>query len=129
MPRQKKSRSGSLSESKSWKDLVHFVEFSLDDELKIKDWYDANGPVWDTCLEQLFDEGWAVKISPPKNGDDWFVTSQFRGSGEAYDGHSFTVRYPDMETGVILIYWVITAMLKDGQMDQVLDTKPRAWLK
>lgn len=127
MARKKPQRSPGL-DGTDWRSKIHFVDFSVDDEIAIKEWYDANVPVWNTCLEQLFDDGWAVKISPPKNGDDWFVSGSFRGQGENYDGHTFTVRYPDMETGVILLFYVVTAMLRDGQMDQVLDSKSRAWL-
>lgn len=126
---RKKTKSPASSANGDWRDKVHFVDFSIEDEASIKEWYDANSPVWFTCLEQLFDDQWAIKVSPPKGGDDWFITGQFRGSGEAYDGHSFTVRYPDMETGVVLLFYVITAMLEEGQFDQVLDNKSRAWLK
>jgi hypothetical protein len=124
----RKKRGSDSKENFDWRDKIHFVEFSLEEEIDIKEWYDSNSPVWVSCLEQLFDDEWAVKVSPPKGGDDWYVSGQFRGQGKNYDGHTFTVRYPDMEQAVILLFYVLTAMLEDGKMDQVLDSKARAWL-
>jgi len=111
-----------------WRSKVHFVEFSFEEENDIKVWRDATSPDWVTCLEQLFDDGWSVKVSPPGQGDDWFVTGQYRPTGEVYSGHSFTVKYPDLEASVMLLFYVITAMLADGKMDGLLHTKNRAWL-
>lgn len=112
-----------------WKEKVHYVEFSVEDEVSCQDWAKSQRPGWADCLDEMLDSEWAVKITPPKDEGDWFVTGQKKSSSDELDGHSFTVKYPDKAGAVVLLYWVITSMLKDGRLDQVIKSKSRAWLE
>ena len=127
MARQKKA-SSSVTTKSDWRDKVHFVEFSYEEETEIQEWYSDKSPNWADCLAEMLDSQWAVKISPPKGGDDWFVTGQFRGSGEAWDGHSFTIRYPDCETATVILYYYVKVILIRSGFDEALRSASRAWL-
>lgn len=127
MARKKLDPKGTVKEV-DWRDKIHFVEFSYEEEIEIQGWYSDKSPVWTDCLAEMLDSQWAVKISPPKDGDDWFVTGQFRGSGEAWDGHSFTVRYPDCETATVILYYYIKVILIRSGFDKPQWGKGRAWL-
>lgn len=128
MPR-KSSRSSEVKSNEDWRTKIHFVDFSVEEEDTIKLWYEANSPQWQDCFEQMVDSGWAVKISPPAKGDDWYATAQCRDDKVAYSGHSFTVRYPDYTMAIVLLFYVTDAMLPNGHLDLVIEPKGRAWLK
>ena len=127
MTRKKKTVLPAVTNS-DWRDKIHFVEFSYDEEVEIQEWYSDKSPNWTDCLAEMLDSQWAVKISPPKGGDDWFITGQFRGSGEDWDGHSFTVRYPDCETAAVILYYYVTIILIRSGFDEAQRGKGRAWL-
>lgn len=128
MARQKKNGQP-VTQEPDWRTKIHFVEFSYEEEVEIQEWYSDKSPNWTDCLAEMLDSQWAVKISPPKGGDDWFVTGQFRGSGEPWDNHSFTIRYPDCETATVILYYYVTVILIRSGLAESQWGKGRAWLR
>lgn len=126
MPRKpsKPRRTG----GESWKDNLHTVDFSLEEEMDIQAWESKTKPSPWFLLQELVDDGWSIRITPPKNGDDYWCTGTAKSVEKSLDGHSFSVRYPDMETTIILLGYVIKVQLEDGQLDQIITPKSRDWL-
>lgn len=113
----------------SWKDKVHRVDFSPNEEHEIAEWYHSLTIEWYTIVEQLVDSGWAVKITPPSSNDNYWVTASCKVRKHHYDGHSFSVVYPDFATAIILIYYVITIMVETQGREFGSAGGSRAWLK
>lgn len=128
------SRRGGNSASRNergseWKERLHRVDFSLEDELAAQEWATANKPAWDTCLEELVDNAWSVRVSPPTSGDDYWVSATCKDEKADYGGHTFSVVYPDYQTGTILLFWYITSQLEPGLGGDFSAGKTRAWLQ
>lgn len=115
--------------SEKWQDKLHLVEFSFEDEEQIHRWYEREKPDTWPIFSEMLDSGWSVRVSPPKQGDDYWCTATAKSVEKSLDGHSFSIRYPDMETAVILCGYVVLVMIPDNQLDQLVQPKSRAWLK
>lgn len=113
----------------SWKDRIHRVDFSVNEEFEITEWYHGLTVEWYEIIEELVDSGWAVKVTPPSGNDNYWVTASCKVKKHSYDGHSFTVAYPDFATAIILIYYVVTIMLDQQGREFGSVGGSRAWLK
>jgi hypothetical protein len=113
----------------SWKDRLHVVDFSYEDELIIADWYESSKPEPYTCLEELLDGDWSIRVTPPSNGNDFWCSATYKGEGRAYSGHTYTVKYPDCGTVIILVYYVVYTMLEDGRLNASMSVRSKAWLE
>lgn len=124
-----KSRFKGGKSADSWKDRLHTVDFSYEDELAVKRWLDEKKPEPYVLLEELLDNGWSVRISPPISGDDYWCTATAKSVEKSIDGHSFSVKYPDMRTSVLLCGYVILVMLPTSELDSMIEPRSREWLK
>ncbi len=117
------------SGNSSWRDKLHTVNLSRDEEKEVAIWYaDQDRDAW-TCVEEMIDDFWSVRITPPGGGDDFWASASCRDSKSELDGHTFSVHYPDVDTVVILLYYVVNVMLKRGDHDIFTEISPKDWLK
>lgn len=112
----------------NWQDKVHTVYFSAMEEDTVRLWVGENKPNWVTCLEELVDDGWSVKVTPPGKGDDYWCTITCKDSKSPFNGHSFSTRYPDLALSVILAYYVANVMIERGELDQFARSNGKNWL-
>lgn len=124
----RKKTSAGESVGQGWRDKLHLIEFSFEDELDVKEWVTSMKPEASLLLEELVDSGWSVRISPPKSGDDYWCTATAKSIGEGLDGHSFSVKYPDFETAIILCGYAIQCMVIPGKFTVDAPRSSRAWL-
>jgi hypothetical protein len=90
----------------SWRDRVHFVSFSRRDEEDILSWRESMGFGWVEAFEELVDDGWGLKITPDAEGGDLWVSVTAKSVIGDLNGHTFTFRYPAIQGGVLLAYYI-----------------------
>ncbi len=113
----------------NWRDRLHTVNISRDEEVEIIAWYEKKEPDPWTCIEELIDNLWSVRVTPPGSGDDFWASASCRDSKSSLDGHTFSVHYPDAAVVVALLFYVITVMLERGDHDIMADISAKDWIK
>lgn len=125
---KKGARNSRARNEVGWQDRMHNIDFSYSDEVEAQGWYDAVKPLWSACVEELVEDGWSVRITPPTQGDDYWVSCTGKSVENRYLDHSYIVRYPDLETAVVLMYYVITKWGEDGRLPGATDNSKGGWL-
>lgn len=111
-----------------WRDKFHNIQFSFDDEVVIQEWYATNKPNYVTCLEELLDNGWSVKITPPSRGDAYWCSVTCKDAKSPYHEHTFSVKYPDLSAAVVLAFYVVEVMLERGEFSTLVQSNGNRWL-
>lgn len=122
------ARRGASSSKGTWKDRIHTVFFSYQEEDEIKEWFTRSNVTWHVCLSELIDDGYSVKVSPPASGDDYWVSVTLKKDMGTWTGHTFSIRYPDFEQSVIIMYWFCKCYLVEGRYQMNGDTTSRSFL-
>jgi hypothetical protein len=112
----------------SWQDRMHNLDFSYADEKEAGDWYQAVRPIWSSCIEELVEDGWSIRITPPGSGDDYWITATGKSTEEKYVDQSYIVRYPSLENGVCLMYFALTKWGDDGRLPAGQKGSKTDWL-
>lgn len=124
------SKSKNVEEDKSdWRTRLHNVELSFEEELTIQEWYAATEPKFSLCIEELVSEGWSIRISPPTTGSDFWCSGTYKIDDEDYKGHTWSIRYPDLETSVFLLYWYINNVISETGLGGSKESGGRNWLQ
>lgn len=114
---------------KSWRDNLHWLNFSYDDEIEIRKWVNNTSPDWSSCLAELVDSEWSVRITPPTRGDDYTVSCTYKGKRAELKDQTYIASYPDFEGSVLIAYWAITILLEDRGALKTNELTTRAWLE
>lgn len=113
----------------NWRDKLHTVSLSVGEEMEVAAWFKDNTMIAWVCLEELLDNSWSVRITPPGSGDDYWASATCRQSKSDVEGHTFSVRYPDVEGVMFLLYYVVTVMLERGDHDIFSEISSKDWMK
>lgn len=117
------------AKNSSWRDKLHTVNLSFEEEMQIAAWYAKNEPDPWTCIEELTDDLWSIRVTPPGSGDDFWASASCRDSKSEFEGHTFSVHYPDAAAAVALLYYVVTVKLKRGDHDLLEEMGTKDWMK
>lgn len=112
----------------SWRDRTHRVDFSLADEFEIQQWYEGGSHDARDCLWELVDSGWSVKVTPPQSNDDYWVSLGDRRSASETKGHTFTIRYPDMDLAIIIAYYVANVWIEERYLAEGITGNSKGFL-
>lgn len=126
---KKPGSKGRKPNGSSWKDRLHLIDFSRDEEDEIKEWYSKNTVPWQTMYEELLDSGCSVKATPPSRQDDYWVSITVKDSGSDWYEHTFTIRYPDFISAMTIAYYFFTVHLVEGRYQTERGGGSRDWLK
>lgn len=111
-----------------WRGKIHFVDFSRRQEDEVKLWYSTVDGNVSLALSKLLDSGWGIKLTPPSSGDLFWCSVTCKIEGNPLEGHTLTVRYPDMEGCFWLAYYVVFVMLERGELSDLAPDTARKWL-
>lgn len=126
---RKKNIAHQTNNNEGWKKKVHTLYFSMEEEFEIQAWYGTSELSWHLALEELVSDDLSVRINPPSTGDDYWASATFKSKEDTYHGHTFSVKYPDMEIAVLILYWAITVYVEEGRFQLEEETGSRDWLK
>ena len=129
MRKQNKRSNGSNNGDDGWRDKIHSVDLSRNDEAEIVSWLLESTPQWQSKFAEILDSGYALKISPPGKGNDYWFSATCRVEKDPWYGHTFTVKYPDLEMGLLYITFVLQVWLERGQLDQYLGNEDEDWIR
>jgi len=96
---------------------MHFLSFSHNDEVEINTWLKSQKPQWAPCLEEIVDNGWSLKVTPPGSRDDYTVSITCKDTASDAHDHSFILTYPDFDGAILLAYYVSTVMYDRAELD------------
>ena len=106
----------SSSSNTDWKDRYHVINLSPRDEKDCIDWVIATKPNWTSCVEQMVEDGWSVKITPPNNNSNYVVSFTGKCVDTEYDDNTYSVYYPDLEGCVLVAFYVAEVWRENGRL-------------
>jgi len=121
MPRAK-SKKPVIAKQSDWRDRMHYVNLSYNEELEIREWLSGREGNQLDYLDEMIEDGWGVKMTPRKDGRGITTSVTCNDSDHALDGHTYMLTYGSVRVGIMVAYWLVREFLADEKATPDLAT-------
>jgi hypothetical protein len=120
MPRQRKPK---IEATQDWKDKIHYVNLSYQQELEIKEWLSQRKGQPIDYLDEIIDDRWAIKFTNRKDGRGITTSVTCNDDDHELAGHTWTMTYGSFKVGILIAYWLVREYLDENAGQAEVTTK------